>query len=258
MKHLFETLLLPLCLHTWTTNAFSSTLLSEKAPKLQPTVTPVTLLQRPCPVHNGWEQLVPSTNLLQPFQKQSGCDVTIEWKNGEDLNQVAASLLQKTPAKEHVHVLEEYLADCLQDFQSFCSQHLRVQTDHPNSIQGFKARIVATRGATKCPRWHLDHVPVRWIQSLVGPGCDYVVDQDYSEELQEFLNDDNRQNSAIETRQAKPQEVALLVGNRWNEFALEAEPYIPPVLHKSPEIPVWNGRVLFTLDVVVPYHNDDD
>merc|ERR1712071_719109 len=27
---------------------------------------------------------------------------------------------------------------------------------------------------TKCPRWHIDHVPIRLVMSLVGPGCVYL------------------------------------------------------------------------------------
>lgn len=48
------------------------------------------------------------------------------------------------------------------------------------SYSQFKARIVSTRGTsgTKCPRYHVDHVPMRWVQSLVRPGCDYVVGSD--------------------------------------------------------------------------------
>jgi hypothetical protein len=39
-------------------------------------------------------------------------------------------------------------------------------------------RFDASRGkrATKCPKWHYDSVPFRWIQSLVGPGVDVVID----------------------------------------------------------------------------------
>eukprot|EP00592_Proboscia_alata_P024121 CAMPEP_0194449992 /NCGR_PEP_ID=MMETSP0176-20130528/130465_1 /TAXON_ID=216777 /ORGANISM="Proboscia alata, Strain PI-D3" /LENGTH=378 /DNA_ID=CAMNT_0039277205 /DNA_START=142 /DNA_END=1278 /DNA_ORIENTATION=- len=38
------------------------------------------------------------------------------------------------------------------------------------------ARIVASRGSrgTKCPRWHVDHVPLRLICALKGPGVVYL------------------------------------------------------------------------------------
>ncbi|KAL3756143.1 hypothetical protein ACHAWU_005647 [Discostella pseudostelligera] len=41
------------------------------------------------------------------------------------------------------------------------------------------ARIVSTIGksGTKCPRWHADHVPVRLVMSLRGPGCEYVQEE---------------------------------------------------------------------------------
>ncbi|KAL7470497.1 hypothetical protein ACHAXS_010757 [Conticribra weissflogii] len=39
-----------------------------------------------------------------------------------------------------------------------------------------QARIVSTIGpiGTKCPRWHADHVPVRLVMSIIGPGCEFV------------------------------------------------------------------------------------
>ncbi|KAL7523647.1 hypothetical protein ACHAXR_000269 [Thalassiosira sp. AJA248-18] len=38
------------------------------------------------------------------------------------------------------------------------------------------ARIVSTVGSvgTKCPRWHADHIPVRLVMSILGPGCEYI------------------------------------------------------------------------------------
>merc|ERR1712232_33888 len=40
----------------------------------------------------------------------------------------------------------------------------------------YKARIVSSRGSVggKCPRWHVDHVPVRLLSALVGPGVCYI------------------------------------------------------------------------------------
>ena len=38
------------------------------------------------------------------------------------------------------------------------------------------ARVVSTTGSvgTKCPRFHFDHVPVRLVMSILGPGCEYI------------------------------------------------------------------------------------
>jgi hypothetical protein len=40
----------------------------------------------------------------------------------------------------------------------------------------YKARIVSSIGTSggKCPRWHIDHVPIRLVMSLKGPGCVYI------------------------------------------------------------------------------------
>lgn len=39
-----------------------------------------------------------------------------------------------------------------------------------------KCRLVATRGhsGAKCPQFHIDNVPCRWIQTMVGPGVELV------------------------------------------------------------------------------------
>ncbi|GKY94711.1 hypothetical protein MPSEU_000436600 [Mayamaea pseudoterrestris] len=126
----------------------------------------------------------------------------------------------------------------------------------------FKARIVASRGsvATKCPRWHVDHVFVRHIQSLVGPGCAFMesTDEDWSGMQARFdANDDsltteewNRQliGSKACTRQVSEGQAAFLVGNRWKEFAGYE---LAPCVHRSPQgLKPWEGRVLFTIDIV--------
>lgn len=232
---------------------------SDSAASMVPSVTRSHL---PCSVKAAWEQIVPELNLLK-YTAQNGCDVSVEWIPGDDLMAVSASLVNRTNATAHLVALIDHLAACMEEFETFCSHELLLST-------AFRARIVATRGATKCPRWHFDHVPVRWIQSLVGPGCEYLDDYDGFDswkELKEHLNgdeEDSRKNWSIAhpeqkrvlIRQAEEQEVALLAGNRWNEFAQSPRLFVAPVLHKSPEIPFWKGRVLLTFDVVVPHHND--
>jgi hypothetical protein len=53
-------------------------------------------------------------------------------------------------------------------------EHHHHRSDHYRAV----LRFDASRGkrATKCPKWHCDNVPFRWIQSLVGPGVDVVPD----------------------------------------------------------------------------------
>jgi hypothetical protein len=73
------------------------------------------------------------------------------------------------------------LAASMQYFTAFCHQHLdndigSSSSEHHQQHE-FTARLVASRGAAtsiKCPLWHQDHVPIRWIQALTGPGCQYI------------------------------------------------------------------------------------
>ena len=155
--------------------------------------------------------------------------------------------------------LTKSLSGSLEAFRTYCQTNL-LQCDT------FKARIVATRGpsGTKCPQWHVDHVPVRWIQSWVGPGCDLVVGNggiNWSminglEENDNLLAVEDRNRVLVDDKvakiySAKEQEPILLVGNRWNEFSFKSKTPQDPVVHKSPSsIPFWQGRVLLTQDVV--------
>jgi len=216
---------------------------------------------------NPWKQLVPPPSLPLLHDDSSfnnGVDVTIAWHPKENLASVARSMVSNiTKGSAAFHDVDdemiEYLMQCMEKFQSFCHEHLQVSTS--SVVQGFRARIVATRGrrGTKCSKFHVDHVPVRWIQSLVGPGCDYI-EEDQTDESDEasskhdFMPGQNH----LKACRAREQEVALLVGNRWNEFCRQDSPLLPPVLHKSPDIPFWQGRVLLTIDVIVPHPDDEE
>lgn len=71
---------------------------------------------------------------------------------------------QRLPRLEETH-----LTQVLSYFQSIAAP-----PNNPNAL--CRARIVSTVGqiGTKCPRYHADHVPVRLVMSLVGPGCEYI------------------------------------------------------------------------------------
>ena len=255
----------------------------------RPTVSSVTRLHLPCSStsKNPWAQLVPPITLFDDDKSTppgQGMDITVEWQPDDDVTEVPRSMLEQTEAftRKGEDVLVEHLTQCMHTFQSFCQEHFQVASSSyndkqpplsTNSIQGFRARMVATRGprGTKCPRWHVDHVPVRWIQSLVGPGCNFIecTDDRQAEgewdRIQYHLERDEHDKvvpiagpSHLQVHQASEQEAALLVGNRWNEFTKESrQRFVPPVLHKSPDIPFWQGRVLLTMDVIVPHRDDD-
>ncbi len=107
----------------------------------------------------AWQSLVP----LIPGER--GFDITVKWSSPEDGSKL---LLQHLFLKQQP-LLQRQLQESFETFQSLLP-----------SYSQFKARIVSTRGSsgTKCPRYHVDHVPMRWVQALVGPGCDYVVGSD--------------------------------------------------------------------------------
>ena len=66
----------------------------------------------------------------------------------------------------------QHLANVLSYYQSIAT--------HDNNEDGnsktCQARIVSSIGekGIKCPRWHADHVPVRLVMALRGPGCEYI------------------------------------------------------------------------------------
>jgi len=74
-----------------------------------------------------------------------------------------------------------HLADVLAYFQTVAAAHHAEK----NSNVECNARIVSTIGSigTKCPRWHADHVPVRLVMSVLGPGCEYIPENNASDTI---------------------------------------------------------------------------
>uniref|UniRef100_A0A7S2XMQ8 Uncharacterized protein n=1 Tax=Attheya septentrionalis TaxID=420275 RepID=A0A7S2XMQ8_9STRA len=147
----------------------------------------------------------------------------------------------------------------------------------------YKARVVGTRGrkrGTKCPRWHVDHVPVRLVMSLVGPGCMYVTEESAIDRTalnnldltdtqtannrivsSPHENDNNNSSTSAGCMdQASAGTAVLLMGRAWQEEEEEEEgnakrrhdTQATPLaaVHKSPELDLFEGRVLLTVDVV--------
>ena len=181
-----------------------------------------------------WSSLVP------PLWKDArGLDRKIQWHRQE---QNVADRWLGTDACDARQV--EQLAQAVEAMQAACSDY-----------DCFKGRLVATRGSvgTKCPVWHLDHVPVRWIQALVGPGCLYVSDPldvcwdkvnhlddtlDPHERNRQLLRPNARSITKVPTGQA-----VVLPGTLSHQS---------PIVHKSPEAMFpWEGRVLLTMEPFV-------
>jgi hypothetical protein len=247
---------------------------------------------------DAWERLCPP---IWNNPKAPNVDVTIAWTKNDDVHAVARELLSQCKCKrkgkhsattgnnkhddddkddddEADRIVLLSLAESLEEFRDFCMKHLTT------NIVEFKARIIATRGSSgiKCPQWHVDHVPVRWIQSWKGPGCDFIMseeginwnafhgldnnnnsnnDVEEADENDDFLTVEDRNRARVDQKvakiySAKEKEGILLVGTRWNEFSKDDDnsQTLHPVVHKSPSIPYWQGRVRLTQDVVL----DDD
>jgi hypothetical protein len=198
---------------------------------------------------NDWKALVPA-----PWEAARGLDVTIEWTTSSQqpveasCREAAARWIEYAPGSPLA--LQDDLAWSMQHFVDFCQTHLRA-TPHK-----YKARIVCGRGPStaKCPRWHVDHIPVRWIQSLVGPSVEWIDDPNdvQWERFWEEDDEDDRVNPSAARCQAPEGQAVLLLGNRWQELALDDEKRSLPCVHKSPSgVRPWDGRVLLTMDGMV-------
>jgi len=221
-----------------------------------------------------WKDICPSL-----WEDARGADVRMQWykdpiaTTSTLAQQVSSAMMQQiksTSSSFGTEVVTSSLADSLEAFMTFCNTHLK-----PESFVGYTARIVATRGplSTKCPAWHQDHVPIRWIQSLVGPGCEWVevVDDSWTDE--EESEDDESSSLMAESveelnqrrvdprtpvHQALPGEAVLLVGRSWNHHCRHVQNQnLPAVIHRSPSgfLP-WEGRVLLTIDVLIDEDKD--
>ncbi|KAL7573812.1 hypothetical protein ACA910_007837 [Epithemia clementina (nom. ined.)] len=156
-----------------------------------------------------WKQFVPRL-----WYDARGVDVRITWvpSSGttttttttttvtteplEKQQNVAKILLDEMEKKlgarlSHRSELLEELATWIHEFEKYCRDCL-IPFQKSGTNNALTARIVCTRGraSTKCPKWHQDHVPFRWIQSLVGPGCEWI-ELFASKDTTEFVNRHN-------------------------------------------------------------------
>jgi Protein of unknown function (DUF1826) len=70
--------------------------------------------------------------------------------------------------------MSQDIATAMNEFSTFCYTHCPT-SQLPIS---FSLRLLCNYGsaATKCPQWHIDQVPCRYIQTLHGPGCMFIND----------------------------------------------------------------------------------
>ena len=256
---------------------FSSSISSTDAPIVEDPKTnyPNTLVPHPSsamrlPVVNvdrrkakeEWRRLCLPTNIFGSFAPDT--DVRFQWDSSDDTNSVAQRVIHTIQnqkgfsEKQNVFELaEKEVAHSIHLFTRFCSSSSLLDVSSSEALR-FKGRIVASRGksGTKCPVWHLDHVPVRLIQSLVGPGSQWVDSRDVQWENVNNLSDDIldpeernrllvRPHSSI--FQANEGEPVMFLGSRRRGFISGVD---DPCVHKSPNgLMPWDERVLLTLDV---------
>ncbi len=107
------------------------------------------------------------------------------------------------------------------------------------------ARAVGVRLRTldkpMCPRWHVDKVPVRLITSYIGPGSEWLSEQDSPRQQLGGPAVDPCADDAASHALACG-EVALLKGERWHGNEGRG------LVHRSPRLPVGQRRLLLTLD----------
>ena len=250
----------------------------EIPPKLaiQSPVVKMSDTRHPSPY---WKQLVPIQG-----EDPRGMDIRITWDcpmhaATSESHVVARSFLNMVEEKRGEPLLfreelVEEVSEWMKCFEQYCCECL---VDSPGKTI-LSAKLSCSRGpaATKCPKWHQDYVPLRWIQALVGPGCEWVepfeseatarfVEQsnacydvchaDFHDEgcEQDHSHSHNHCDSVkplnCHIHQAKEGQAVLLLGKKWN-LKSQMNSNLPAVTHKSPTgIPKWQGRVLLTMDV---------
>lgn len=204
-------------------------------------------------------------------------DVSIVWSpaNGDDdPRRVAGDLVTQCIDKnfgdgdgDTISALKDSIVESLLVFSDFCQGHL--PTKKLRDVR-FKCRLVATVGPSgaKCPQFHVDNVPVRWVQAFEGPGVEIVVgpkgvrwDAFQNDETDDEGNEviswtpQQRNEQLVDMTEAniyraQPGEAVLLIGSEWNQV-MEKSVSLPLAVHKSPEVSRSQPRVLLTQDIML-------
>ena len=230
---------------------------------------------------NIWNSIVPSalTYSLHPDKKSStpGLIVTSLFP---DPQLGAEQLLFQCGITPHSTSPNRY-KDALDHLEQALDHFKKVITEVYGDTVELRAKIIATRGpdGIKCPKWHVDHVPIRLILALEGPGVCYLtksnsLQQNESNQMNylfKMVNLGQETDATMENRsilnkyknhkemQAKTGEIVLLMGKVWekklkydaNIKYRDTKSLLSGALHKSPEIPAFQGRVLLTVDAII-------
>ena len=208
-----------------------------------------------------WELL---TKRNQTKGNEIGIDTTVEFTDANDgaekLLRECTSVSKKSMTNDEFAKMTDYLSRLLAFYQDKASDSNREEVDFK-----YKARIVSSRGAAgqRCDRWHYDHVPLRLVASLVGPGCVYIPKENEDKHPtslnRKALNgldeaDTKRANKMILSHgedhvaiQARAGDAVLILGRAWEDYGINGVKAAP---HKSPLLALGQLRVLLTVDVV--------
>ena len=243
-----------------------------------------------------WEQLVSSAQLLGTnAQKQNQLvnDITVQYDDAvtgaqelvekcqlftqhiqhhDDNNKQSTLLPENAMMKQEI---TQHLADVLSYFQSIAGNN----NSNNNNIK-CQARIVSSIGKNgiKCPRWHADHVPVRLVMSIIGPGCDYIphevevgfgnsannnarlvdrnalntLDEDDTRIANDIIVPPNLNTGEKVFTSAKEGDAVLLMGRAWEDStkAEVTDSSILAAVHRSPVLSPGQKRILLTVDLV--------
>ena len=208
--------------------------------------------------------------------RRRGMEYALEWDPKTcSTDSVIADILQVIHPwfdhDDHDDVIAKQRRDLLcsiETFQQVCLTSL-------DNVATYKIKVNALweSHGTKCPAWHTDNVPMRWLQTFVGEGSNYLSPEEAATNdciLQIFermgrnatfeWKDEMVEKSGLKVLTPKhPGEPIIFVGNRWSVSKKREMPNLMPVLHRSPNnIPKNQGRVLLTLDVTTRAEHDHD
>lgn len=205
-------------------------------------------------------------HLFATCDRQVGVDVTVEYpftnteKGAKELVIKCLAASKSNLSRKNLDKYSYSISEYLKTFRNVFASDDKSITSKTLA----KARIVSSRGdlGQKCPRWHIDHVPVRLVSSLVGPGCVYVpfenelrfpgcidrdalnsLDLESSDEANSFIFPHYNSQAAIA---ANAGDVVLLMGRSWEQI----DSAIKAVPHKSPKLSDGEPRILLTVDII--------
>lgn len=277
----------------------------------QSTIDPNIWQQYMIPTMSWWEALVASRITNNDNDKNPySTDISMQWNFTLDDAKITATaerfweLLDTTtvsmskhrsppwsaiptittniPQTQYRQTMIQNIASAMKEFSAYCDNHHQ----HAKSNNGshhtlsFTMRMLCTyggrRAGTKCPIWHIDHVPCRYIQTFYGPTCMFInnhrdnriiyhriIAQQQELPSSEAKPDDNASNDeflSVEERNeillhgindkscighANVGEGIILLGNAWTQWTMtggdmdddEHTAALPmAAVHKSPHI----------------------